>query len=319
MVKKAGLMLVAFLSVAAVLGFVVSRPFGGSQGSGGGGADAMRAPSDVGVVETEGAGGTVAGASSYAADEAAPLEVPGTAVSELPGLPPLGQAVVKTADISVEVRKGTFAQAFDEASLVAGTYGGYVEASSISGAQASSGSLLVRVPAARFDEAMSDLRGLGTVTGESISGQVVTQDFIDLEARLRTWETQEAVLLGLMEQADSIDSTLRIQRELQDVQFRIEQIKGELRVLEDRTSLSTIRLSMVETGAPITTQNDTNDTRPSLAEAWGKAVDGLLGVAYAMIVGLGYLVPITALGLLAWFGYRRLARRVQPQAPSAAV
>ena len=114
------------------------------------------------------------------------------------------------------------------------------------------------------------------------------------------------------------DSTLRIQRELQDVQFRIEQIKGELRVLEDRTSLSTIRLSMVETGAPIAIQNDANDTRPSLAEAWGKALDGLLGVAYATIVGLGYLVPLTALGLIAWFGYRRVSRRVQSHAPSPA-
>ena len=318
MVKKAGLMLIAFLSVAAVLGFVVSAPFGSSNDSESGGGDAMRAPtSDLGVIETEAAGGDTAGASSYAADEAAPLEVPGTAVGELPGLPPLGQAVVKTADISVEVRKGTFAQAFDEASLVAGTYGGYVESSSVSGAEARSGSLLVRVPAARFDEAMSDLRALGTVTGESISGQVVTQDFIDLEARLLTWETQESVLLGLMEQANSIDSMLRIQRELQDVQFRIEQIKGELRVLEDRTSLSTIRLSMVETGTPIAIRNDANATRPSLAEAWGKALDGLLGVAYATIVGLGYLVPLTALGLIALFGYRRVSRRIQPQVPSA--
>ncbi len=319
MVKRAGLMLIAFLAVAAVLGFVVSRPFGDAQNESGVGA-AMRAPSaDAAETGGELAAGGAADANLEVADAAAPLEVPGTAVSELPGLPPLGQAVVKTADISVEVRKGTFSQAFDEASLVAGKYGGYVESSAVSGAEAHSGSLIVRVPAARFDEAMSDLRGLGTVTGESISGQVVTQDFVDLEARLRTWETQESVLLGLMEQANSIDSTLRIQRELQDVQFRIEQIKGELRVLEDRTSLSTIHLSMVETGAPIAIENDTKGTRPSLAEAWDKAVAGLVGVAYATIVGLGYLVPLTALGLIVWVGYRRVSRRVQSQASSPVV
>jgi hypothetical protein len=144
----------------------------------------------------------------------------------------------------------------------------------------------------------------------------VTQDFVDLEARLRTWEMQESVLLGLMDQATSIDATLRIQRELQDVQFRIEQIKGELRVLEDRTSLSTIHLSMVETGVPLVTADAKDSTRPSLAEAWGKALDGLLGVAYATIVGLGYLVPLTALGLIVWFGYRRVSRRVVPKVAS---
>ena len=314
--KKAGLMLVAFLAVAAVLGFVVSRPFGSSDASGGGDT-AARAPSaDValGVAEAGGADGE----RGSATDAGATLAATGAAVSELPGLPALGQAVVKNGDISVEVRKGTFAQAFDEASLVAGKYGGYVESSSMAGAEARSGSLIVRIPSDRFDAAMSDLRALGTVTGESISGQVVTQDFIDLEARLRTWETQEAVLLGLMEDADSVDTTLRIQRELQDVQFRIEQIKGELRVLEDRTALATIHLSMVETGVPIALEQEPSDTRPSLAEAWQKALDGFLGVAYATVVGLGYLVPITVLGLVAWFGYRRVSRRVQPQTPSSA-
>ncbi|MGE5461285.1 MAG: DUF4349 domain-containing protein [Solirubrobacterales bacterium] len=314
MVKRAGVMFIAFLAVAAVIGFAVSRPFGGSQSSNG----AMRAPTAELAGKTEGAG--AAGASTFAAD-AAPgtLATTGTAVSELPGLPPLGQAVVKTGDLSVEVRKGSFSQAFDDASLVAGRYGGYVESSSVSGAEASSGTLVVRVPAARFDEAMSDLRALGTVTNESISGQVVTQDFVDLEARLRTWETQESVLLGLMDQATSIDATLRIQRELQDVQFRIEQIKGELRVLEDRTSLSTIHLSMVETGVPLATTHAKDSTRPSLAEAWGKALDGLLGVAYATIVGLGYLVPLTALGLLVWFGYRRVSRRAVPKVAAPTV
>jgi hypothetical protein len=306
-------MFIAFLAVAAVIGFAVSRPFGGSQSSTG----AMRAPT---AVAGNAEGGGDAGASTFAAD-AAPetLDSTGTAVGELPGLPPLGQAVVKTGDLTVEVRKGSFSEAFDVASLVAGTYGGYVESSSVSGAEASSGTLVVRVPAARFDEAMSDLRALGTVTNESISGQVVTQDFVDLEARLRTWETQESVLLGLMDQATSIDATLRIQRELQDVQFRIEQIKGELRVLEDRTSLSTIHLSMVETGVPLVTVDAKGSTRPSLAEAWGKALDGLLGVAYATIVGLGYLVPLTALGLIVWFGYRRVSRRAVPKVATPAV
>lgn len=316
MIKKAGLVFVAFLAVAAMIGFAVTGSLGGSSADSGGGPTAARAPTaDValGPVEEGGADGEA----TYAADTDATLSSSGAAVSELPGLPTLGQAVVKTADISVEVRKGTFAQAFDEASLVAGTYGGYVESSSMAGAEARSGSLVVRVPSDRFDEAMSDLRALGTVTGESISGQVVTQDFIDLEARLRTWETQEAVLLGLMADANTIDTTLRIQRELQDVQFRIEQIKGELRVLEDRTALASIRMSMVETGVPIALEQRPTDSRPSLAEAWEKALDGFLGVAYATVVGLGYLIPITALALVAWFAFRRVSRRVQAQAPSA--
>jgi hypothetical protein len=308
MVKKAGLVLIGFLSLAAVIGFVVARP-SGDEGLGGAGARS-RAATQPGIVVSESSGDAVLGAS-----EAAPGAVADTqsVVSELPGLPPLGQAVVKTADLSIEVSKGGFASAFDDASLVAATYGGYVESSSMTGAKSKTGSIVIRVPSSRFDEAMADLRGLGTVKRQSITGQVVTQDFVDLEARLRTWESQEAVLLKLMDEATSVESTLRIQRELQDVQFRIEQIEGQLRVLEDRTALATIRLSMVETGAPVVSEQPPSDTRPSLAEAWEKAMDGFLGVAYATVVGLGYLVPISALGLAAWFGYRRIQRRLQPQ------
>lgn len=309
MIKKAALTLVAFLSVAAVVGLLVSRPSGGAD-EGGDAGGAARAPSE----EAEG-GAALTGAADEAVAET--LGAPGTAVSELPGLPTIGEAVVKEAEISVEVRRGTFAQAFDDASLVAGRYGGHVESSSMAGARARSGSLVVRVPSDRFDAAMSDFRALGTVTGESISGRVVTQEFVDLEARLRTWESQEAVLLDLMEEATSVEATLRIQRELQDVQFRIEQIEGQLRVLEDRTALATIHLSMVETGAPVVPQQP-SDTRPSLAEAWEKAVDGFLGVAYATVVGLGYLVPISALGLAVWFAFRRIQRRLQSEVPTPA-
>jgi len=299
--KKAALALVAFLSVAAVIGFAVTRPRGTADLSAASGAARLSEATKASSLEEQalvasGVGGAV------------PAPATDASVSEIPGLPPLGQAVVKTAEISVVVPKGDFGDAFDTASLVAGRYGGYVESSSMSGTKAKSGDLVVRVPSSRFDDAIADLRELGAVEQQSISGQVVTQDFIDLEARLRTWQTQEAVLIDLMQQASSVEATLRIQRELQDVQFRIEQIEGQLRVLEDQTALATIRVSLRESGAPIALAQEVS-TRPSLVEAWNKAVDGVLGVAYVTIVGLGYLVPVTVLALMAWLAYRRVLRR----------
>jgi hypothetical protein len=140
-----------------------------------------------------------------------------------------------------------------------------------------------------------------------VSGQDVTNQYVDLNARLLTWQTQEAVLLRLMKRATSVEATLRVQTNLQDVQFRIEQIKGQLRVLENQTDLATIDLSMHEPGAAIhPQQRPVRDERPSLAEAWTKAVDGFLGVLYATVVGLGYLVPIALIALAVWFAVRRM-------------
>jgi hypothetical protein len=153
---------------------------------------------------------------------------------------------------------------------------------------------------------MADLTGLGTVQSRSVSGQDVTNQYVDLNARLRTWEAQEAVLLRLMKRATSVEATLRVQSNLQDVQFRIEQIKGQLRVLENQTELATIDVSMHEPGVVIhPLQIHQADERPSLAEAWTKAVDGFLGVLYATVVGLGYLIPIALICLVVWFAVRR--------------
>ena len=301
--RKVALSLVGFLALAAVVGFLVTSGGGGlnklSSGADGSAASSSRAPSALALQSAEGF--TATGEISAGGG--------GAGVTAIGALPPMGLDVVKTSQLTIEVGKNSFGQAFEAATLVAGRYGGYVESSSMAGTKSHSGDLTIRIPAASFDDAMRDLRALGTVERQSIRGQVVTSQFIDLQARLRTWEAQEAVLLGLMKQANSIEATLRVQSELQDVQFRIEQIRGELRVLEDQTQLATIQVSMHEAGTPVVTPETASAERPSLSEAWRHAVDGFLGVVYVTVVGLGYLVPLTLLAFAVWVGYRRFRPR----------
>jgi hypothetical protein len=146
---------------------------------------------------------------------------PGT-TSDVPTATAIGPKIIKTADLSVEVKKGGFATGFDSASLVAQKYNGFVVSSSTQGSKSKSGSLLIRVPMQSFDLALNDLRGLGTVDHQSVNGQDVTSQFVDLNARLRTWQAQENVLFRLMNKAHSINDTMQVQRELQQVQFQID-------------------------------------------------------------------------------------------------
>ena len=230
-------------------------------------------------------------------------------------VPVAGPSVIKTAEVDVVVGRGMFDDAFGDATLIAGRYGGFVTSSTETGSRAKRGSLTLRVPAERFEQALADVRGLGEVRSQTISGEDVSADFVDLEARLTTWRSQEAVLLRLMDRATTIEGTLRVQRELQDVQYRIEQIRGRLRVLEDRTALSTIVVGMAERGAPPVAP-PADPSRPSLARAWREAVDGFLGVLYSVVVFLGYAVPILLVAVLAWLGWRRLRPETSvPRAP----
>jgi hypothetical protein len=230
------------------------------------------------------------------------------ATSDVPTATAIGPKIIKTASLSVEVKKDGFANAFDSASLVAQKYNGFVVSSSTQGSKSKSGSLLIRVPMQSFDLAVHDLTALGTLDHQSVNGQDVTSQFVDLNARLRTWQSQENVLLRLMNKAHSINDTMQVQRELQQVQFQIEDIKGQLRVLNDQTSLGTIQLDLHEPGVVAAPPVEKNP-KPNLGDAWDHAVSGFLGVISLVIVGLGYVLPLAAIGGGVWLGYRKIRSR----------
>jgi len=220
----------------------------------------------------------------------------GTApAAEVAGLPALGPAVIKTADLEVEVEG--FADAMSRATSVAARYQGFVVSTSTGGAEARRGTIVLRVPAERFEDAMNDLRGLGEVRRQRVAGEDVGQEFVDLEARLRHLDAQERVMLGLFDEAATVADTIRIQNELSGIQLQIEEIEGRLRYLRDQTSLSTISVTLAEEGVAAPGAFD---------RAWERAVDGFLSVLAALVVGLGYVLPFAAIGLGGLLVYRRV-------------
>ena len=246
-------------------------------------------------------------------DEGAPA--PGVAPSDAAGaisgvaaLPVLGTKVIKTAQVSLTVRPGTFQQRFQQATVIAGSHGGFVASSGTSEGKLRSGSLLLRVPARDFESALGEIRRLGRVRSQSLSGEDVTGRIVDLQARLRNWEAQEAVLLRLMAKARTIEDSIVVQRQLQEVQLQIEQIKGQLGALEDQTEFSTISVSLSEAGF-VPPKEEPKGL--SFGRAWDLAVSGFVAVFAAVLVGLGYLVPILLLGAAlaaSVLAYRRMRR-----------
>lgn len=262
--------------------------------------DGMPAPMPVqadAVKSTVGGGGD-AGSASFAEgdDDVALVTI---------GQTQIGPKVVKTASVTIRLEEGEFEGAFQDASLVASRRGGFIASSSTSkGEEFRSGTVVMRVAANQFDRALADLRALGEVIAEEAAGEDVTAQFVDLQARLRNWEAQETVLLRLMSEANTIDESIKVQRNLQDVQLEIERLRGQLRVIRDQTDLGTITLTLAEGEAvdDVTPRDDGS----TLGRAWRDAVGGFLAVIAATVVGLGYLIPIGLLVLAGWVIYRRL-------------
>ena len=168
----------------------------------------------------------------------------------LRSLPALRSAVIKTADVGLRVDHSHFGQTRSAVRKIAGDLGGYETHSSTSGSKIHSGQITIRVPARAFRRAMDAIEGIAHVhvTAESVTGQDVSQQFVDLQARLVNLEAQEKVLLRLMDRAETISESIRVENYLQQVEFQIEDVQGRMLYLQNRTSMSTITVALHEAG-----------------------------------------------------------------------
>jgi hypothetical protein len=219
-------------------------------------------------------------------------------------VPQAAPKIVKTADLSLQVARGRFVQQFQAATLVASRHGGFVSTTETSDARLPSGTLVLRVPADQFDASLAELRTLGKVQSERISGQDVTSQFVDLQARLRNSRAQEAVLLRLMSRSTSIEDSLKVQGQLQTTQLQIEQLQGQLRLLSDQAAMSSISLSLSEALPPVPAE-----PRSTFVRGWKQSVHGLRVFGGGLVVALGYLAPFVLIGLVGLAGWAAVRRR----------
>ena len=148
--------------------------------------------------------------------------------------------IVRNGEISLVVNDVTDAR--DEIAQLAVRFDGYVVSSQISGEeQDMRGWISIRVPDDRFEPALAELRDLAVrVTSESTSSQDVTEEYVDLESRLKNAEATESQYLALLEKAEDVEDILNIYESLSRVRSEIEQIKGRMQYLERISSMSLI-------------------------------------------------------------------------------
>ena len=166
-------------------------------------------------------------------------------------VPQVGPQVVKTASLRLGIAHGSFEDKVGEAHAVADSFGGFVVesfASQGSGKRIAEGSLVLRIPAESYDSALSRLRELGKVESLEESGQDVSKEFVDLNARIRQLRAVEAQLLELLQRADDVPAALAVQNQLSQVQLDLEQARGRLQYLDNRVAFATISMSMHELG-----------------------------------------------------------------------
>ncbi|MBA7680277.1 hypothetical protein ES703_88591 [subsurface metagenome] len=152
--------------------------------------------------------------------------------------------IVRNGEMSLVVEDVVAAR--DEVAQLALRFNGYVVSSRISGEeQEMRGYISIRVPDDQFEQALAELRELAVrVSSESTSSRDVTEEYIDLEARLKNAEATESQYLTLLEKAREVEDILKIYDSLSRVRNEIEQIKGRMQYLERTSSMSLVSVNL---------------------------------------------------------------------------
>jgi hypothetical protein len=254
-----------------------------------------------------GGGGDVAEGSAEASPGGGGSKASDRAVSSS-AVPQVGPQVVKTANLRLGIAHGSFEDKVGEAHAVADSYAGFVVesfASQGSGKRIAEGSLVLRIPAESYDSALSRLRELGKVESLEESGQDVSKEFVDLNARIRQLRAVEAQLLELLQRADDVPAALAVQNQLSQVQLDLEQARGRLQYLDNRVAFATISMTMHELGvvAP-------KDGGFKIVAAWATAGSAFLTVVGWLFIGIAVAAPVLIMLGLGFLVGRVIRRRL---------
>jgi len=222
----------------------------------------------------------------------------------------IDRKIVRTGYMTLEV--ADISKSLAEIASVATEFNGYVVSSSQRADTGDNpmGSISIRVPADKFDQALEKLRTMAVkVTYENSNSQDVTEQYTDLQAQLHNYEATEAQYLELLKKAENVKDILEVQRELSNVRGSIERVKGRIQYLDRTSDTSLIEISLRK-AKPI------GESTWDVTGIFKGAVDGLIGfgkVLLALAIWLLVFSPVWIIVLVIIFIVRRKKARAASQ------
>ena len=200
--------------------------------------------------------------------------------------------IIKTGDATVEVDSLEIAVA--QVTALAKQLGGAVASSSMETGRKDlrTAQLTLRIPSARFDAALSGLSPIGKVESQNVGSQDVTEEFVDMTARMTNARRLEDRLIDLLaKRTGKLEEVLAVERELARVREEIERYEGRLRYLKTRAAISTLTVNLHEPYPISGTPRGSN----VLVEAFKNAWRNFVGFVASLISASGVLIPLILL------------------------
>ncbi len=239
----------------------------------------------------------------------------GTAETTGKGAATLPRKIIYTAQVTLVVED--FDETESRIDELVKRFGGYLSESNVNRTQGAqrSGKWVARIPVDQFDEFLSAVVEIGVPENRQTNAQDVTEEYVDLEARIKNKQEIERRVVKLLEdRSGEIKDVIAVENELGRVREEIERMQGRLRYLANVTALTTVTISAREQRNYVPPQAPTLNAQ--IGQTWTKSVDGLRDLSRMLVlfaVALAPWLPVIAvpLALLVWV-IRRLVRRPVP-------
>lgn len=202
--------------------------------------------------------------------------------------------LIRTGQVHLEV--DDFEAARRNLTVAVNRYGGYVSDSSverhrIDNKSYKTGMVILRIPAENFTAVMGETEAVGTVLESRTNVEDVTEQLVDIEARLENLRAQREQLRKLYRNASDTEDVLAVQRRLSDVQGEIERLEARQQNLRRQVALSTIRVRMEEPRPEPDPVDIDHWYEVGVLSAFLESVDGVIVTLRALVVSLAYILP----------------------------
>jgi hypothetical protein len=266
----------------------------------------------AGAVPVSGGPGMPGAASPASPGEAVSPQVPWS-VAEASGA---HRMVITTATVTLEV--GDVDKAMQQIRNLCRDAGGYVTASDLSNDDGRrGGTVTIRIPGVKYQSALASVTGLGKVISNKETGDDVTEEYVDLDSRLRNLRHEEEAFLNVLGNAHRVVDILAVESEISRVRGEIEETTGRMKFLNNQASLSTICITLQEP-SPVVANVVGWDIGQTATGAFNALKAALRGITSAVIWFVILIVPLSVLVLLVIYVVRKVIKRlnVQPTEPT---